>query len=526
MALPEQLRARLLGSPPGQRLLGWLGPLAAMVVGGVLRFWDLGYPHKLVFDETYYVKQGWSMIRYGVEMHNTDAYGTLIDQAFTNGTPDVFNSTSGDLVVHGPVGKWLIGAGEWVFGPDSSFGWRFAVCVLGTVSILMVGRIARRLLGSSVLGTIAAILVAFDGHHFVHSRTGLLDLIVMFFALAAFGALLLDRDRTRAILARRMAADGIPAVGSPGRRRWLGPWLGWRPWRWVAGLLLGLDMGTKWSGLYFLAVFAVMSLLWDAGARRAVGIRSWLYAAAVKDGILAFVSLVPVAVVTYVTTWWGWFVSSDGYNKSWASTHPADQRWAWVPDAFRSWWNYQSQILSFHVGLSTPHQYQSSPWSWLVMGRPTSMFAEYPKLGEDGCAVDMCSRVITPIGTPTIWWFAVATLFVLAFRWALRRDWRAGAILAGYVAGFLPWFFVGDRTIFQFYEVAFEPWVVLGVTYVLGMVWGRPGSSRDRKQVGAAIVGTYLVVTVLLFAWFYPLYTAQLTTYSFWWLHMWFPSWV
>ena len=44
------------------------------------------------------------------------------------------------------------------------------------------------------LGTVAAALLAFEGHHFVHSRTGLLDVFVMFFGLAAFGALLIDRD--------------------------------------------------------------------------------------------------------------------------------------------------------------------------------------------------------------------------------------------------------------------------------------------------------------------------------------------
>ncbi len=55
----EQLRRRLLGDPPVQVLLGWLGPALAALVGGILRLWDLGNPHQLVFDETYYVKQAW-----------------------------------------------------------------------------------------------------------------------------------------------------------------------------------------------------------------------------------------------------------------------------------------------------------------------------------------------------------------------------------------------------------------------------------------------------------------------------------
>ena len=523
MTSEEQLRRRLLGDPPPRDLLGWLGPLVAMILGGIIRFWDLARPHQLVFDETYYVKQAWSMLEWGVEMRNSSAFGDKPDEAFTHGTPNVFNSTDGDLVVHGPVGKWVIASGEAMFGGDSSFGWRFAVCVLGTISIFMLGRIARRLLGSSVLGTIAAVLLAFEGHHFVHSRTGLLDLILMFFALGAFGALLLDRDRSRAVLARRMAA------ASPDRlrdHRWLGPSMGWRPWRWVAGLSLGLAAGTKWSGLYFLVVFGLMTVFWDLGARRAVGVRAYGLATVVRDGIPAFFTVVPTVAVTYLVSWWGWFVSDHGYNKAWAATHPASSTWAWVPDDLRSWWNYQAQILEFHRGLSSPHSYQSSPWSWLIMGRPTSMFAEYPKLGEDGCTVDMCAKVITPIGTPTIWWLGVAAVVILVFQWALRRDWRAGAILAGYAGGYLPWFLVGDRTIFQFYAVAFVPYVVLAVTYVLGMIAGRRDAPWRRRQIGAGVVGGFLVLTVLLFAWFWPLYTAQVIPYSQWWLHMWFPSWV
>ena len=523
MTSQEQLRRRLLGDPPKRDLLGWLGPLLAMVAGGIMRFWDLGRPHQLVFDETYYVKQAWSMLQFGVELRNGGPYGEKPDEAFTHGTLDVFNTTDGDLVVHGPVGKWVIAAGEAMFGGDSSIGWRFSVCVLGTISIFMLGRIARRLLGSSVLGTIAAVLLAFEGHHFVHSRTGLLDLILMFFALSAFGALLLDRDRSRGLLARRMAAAPPDRLTDD---RWLGPALGWRPWRWVAAVSLGLAAGTKWSGLYFLVVFGLLTVLWDLGARRAVGIRPYGLATVLRDGIPAFVSVVPTVAVIYLSTWWGWFVSDHGYNKGWDASHPASATWAWLPGDLRSWWNYQAQILEFHRGLSTPHSYQSSPWSWLVMGRPTSMFAEYPKLGEDGCTVDRCGKGITPLGTPTIWWLGVAAVVVVLFQWALRRDWRAGAILAGYAGGYLPWFLVGDRTIFQFYAVAFVPYVVLAVTYLLGMIGGRPRSSPRRRQIGNAVVGGFLVVTVLVFAWFWPLYTAQVIPYSQWWIHMWFPSWV
>src|SRR3712207_7864868 len=49
--------------------------------------------------------------------------------------------------------------------------------------------------------------------------------------------------------------------------------LGWRPYRWLAGLLLGLAIGTKWNGLFFLIAFGVMTVLWDVGSRRVAGDR-------------------------------------------------------------------------------------------------------------------------------------------------------------------------------------------------------------------------------------------------------------
>ena len=66
MSHTEQLRLRLLGSRPTDRLAGWLGPLLVALYAGVLRFWQLGRPDTLIFDETYYVKQAWSLLTFGV----------------------------------------------------------------------------------------------------------------------------------------------------------------------------------------------------------------------------------------------------------------------------------------------------------------------------------------------------------------------------------------------------------------------------------------------------------------------------
>lgn len=382
----------------------------------------------------------------------------------------------------------------------------------------MVGRVARRLFRSSYLGTVASLLTALEGHHFVHSRTGLLDVILMFFALAAFAALLIDRDWSRARLAERVAGLDRTRLGA-------GPWMLWRPWRLVAAISLGLATGTKWSGLYFFAAFGLMTVLWDVGARRAAGARHYVVGGLLKDGPVALVTMSVLVLTTYLASFAGWFASDRGYHRTWAAEHPGEGV-QWLPPALRSLWDYHGEVLQFHDNLTSPHTYESNPWSWMIQSRPTSFFYESPTRGMTGCDVEKCSKAISSVGSVSIWWVATVALLVLLFAWALRRDWRAGAILAGFVGGWLPWFFLQHRTIFTFYTIAFEPWVVLAVVYLLGLALGPVRASRRRRQVGHLVVGLYCLVVLANFAFFWPIWTAQVIPYDHWRWRMWFPSWV
>jgi dolichyl-phosphate-mannose-protein mannosyltransferase len=510
------LRARLLGATAGDRLWGWLGPLIVAAVGGFLRFWNLDQPHQLVFDETYYVKQGYSYLKAGYELA-WNGTGKDVDALFTKGNLNVFK-TGPDFVVHPPVGKWMIAFGERLFGPESSWGWRFSVAVVGTLSIFMIGRIARRLFGSTLLGTTAALLLAVDGQHFVHSRTSILDLFIMFWALAGFGCLLVDRDRARQRLADLVEA-GTP-VGSFGPRLW------WRPWRLAAVVCLALCAGVKWSGAFFLAAFLLMSVLWDLGARRALRARRWFAGGVLLDALPTAVVALPLALATYLATWVGWFRSTNAWDRQWGVQHPSST-WEWVPASLRGLWHYHAEMWRFNVTLHSPHPYQSNPWSWTVLGRPTAFFYEGSKNGEGACHVAVgCSKAIMPIGNPVIWWGATIGVAVLLVCWALGRDWRAGAVLAGLAAGWLPWFHWQDRTIYTFYAVAFVPWVVLTVTYCLGLLLGKRNASPERRLYGGIAAGAVVVLAVALFVWFYPVYTGQLIPQPSWADRMWLPSWV
>ncbi|MFE6618072.1 dolichyl-phosphate-mannose--protein mannosyltransferase [Streptomyces sp. NPDC057740] len=503
------------------RATSWLGPVLVALFAGALRFWHLGSPRTLVFDETYYAKDAWSLLNLGYE-------GTWPDRKVADpqilADPQVIPlSDTGAFVAHPPMGKWVMALGEWGFGL-TPFGWRFMTAVLGTLSVLMLCRIGRRLFRSTALGCLAGALMAVDGLHYVMSRTALLDLVVMFFVLAAFGSLLIDRDHARARLAAALPVgqDGSarPDAGT-GDRAGTGP----RPWRLAAGLFLGLAAATKWNGLYFLAFFMVLTLLWDVGARRVAGARRPYLAVLRKDLGWSVLSVVPVAVVTYLTTWTGWFLSDNGYARHWADGRGGP--WSWIPAPLRSLWHYEYGVYQFNVGLHSFHKYESNPWSWLVLGRPVLFDYESVPAGRDGCgATADCSQAILALGTPLLWWSACGALLYLLHRWALRRDWRAGAVLCAVGAGYLPWFLYQDRTIFSFYAVVFVPYLCLAVAMMLGALLGPRGASERRRLWGAVPAGALGLLIAWNFIYLFPVYTGQTIPYADWHARMWLDTWI
>ncbi|MFE9418090.1 dolichyl-phosphate-mannose--protein mannosyltransferase [Streptomyces griseofuscus] len=523
---------RALGAPPVladriNRWSGWVGPLLVTLVAGLLRFWNLGSPRAVIFDETYYAKDAWALVHRGFEVNWDKNANDLVLQTHEH----LAIPADAAYVVHPPVGKYVIGLGELMFG-FNPFGWRFMTALLGTLSVLMICRIGRRMFRSTFLGCLAGALLAVDGLHFVMSRTSLLDGVLMFFVVAAFGCLLIDRDRSRARLAAALPV-GPDGLVRPNAQVADSVRLGWRPWRWAAGLMLGLAIGTKWNGLYILVAFCVMAVLWDVGARRVAGARYPRLAVLKHDLGITFLATVPVSVAVYLLSWLGWILSptngTGGYFRNWAITDGRGGAWSFLPDWLRSLWHYEHEVYEFHLHLDSPHTYQSNPWSWLVLGRPVSYFYESPSPGTDGCPADAsqkCAREVLALGTPLLWWAACFAIVYILWRWAFRRDWRAGAIACAIAAGYLPWFLYQERTIFFFYAVVFVPFLCLAVAMMIGAILGPPGSSDTRRVIGATSAGVLVLLIAWNFIYFWPLFTGTAIPIDSWRARMWLDTWV
>lgn len=506
---------RMLSTPGRMRAWQWGGPIAVTLLAAVLRLWNLGNPHALVLDETYYVKDAWTLLHLGYE----GAWPEGANADFEAGRVDTYLSDP-SFVVHPPLGKWLMALGLAAFGAENSVGWRISVAVTGILAVALVCLIAHLLFRSPVLTTIAGGLMAIDGHAIVMSRVGMLDNFVMFFALLGFTAVLLDRWHSRRRLELWLARR-------QGRSSDWGPALWWRPWLITAGLAFGLTSAIKWSGFYFLAAFAVYTLVVDALARRQAGITFWASGTIFKQAPVSFLLTVPIALAAHVATWAGWFATTGGYYRYWASE--AGNAWqgalAWVPLDLQSWWHYQVAAYNFHTGLITPHSYQAEPWSWLLLIRPTNFYYSASQRGDPGCDVDTCGAMITSLANPIIWWMAVAALLYLLYRLVRFREWHVGLIVMGVVAGYLPWLLYPSRTVFQFYTIAFEPYLILGLTLVIGIVLGHRGDARWRRLSGIRLVVIFLAFAVAISAFFYPVWTGVTLPELFVRSHYWLPGW-
>jgi dolichyl-phosphate-mannose--protein O-mannosyl transferase len=483
---------------------GWLATLAITLLGGLLRFVRLDIPRGKIFDEIYYSCDAQNLLRFGVE------------QGTKPNNPDCIPNGQPGFIVHPPLGKWLIGIGEKTFGVNE-LGWRFSAAVAGTLSILILIRVARRMTGSTLLGCLAGLLLSLDGLHFVQSRASMLDIFLSLFILAAVACAVVDRDQVRS----RLAARDEEALAG-----W-GPRLGRRPWLIGAGACLGAAIATKWSGLYYLALLIVLVLVWEAGARRTAGIAA-PWRATVRRSLLPLLGwLVVFPAALYVLSWAGWFHSSNGWDRHWATSSNAT--YGFLPDVLRSWWHYHVEIYGFHSHLESKHLYQSHPLGWLLLARPVSYY--YPGgigPGRYGCTAASCSREVLAIGTPAIWWASIPMLFGCLWLWISRRDWRGLTVVLLVLASIVPWIpsDLHKRTMFLFYALPAVPFMCLGLALCAGWALGPATASVRRRATAATAIGVYVSVVVLNFVYLYPILAAQTLPYADWHKRMWFSSWI
>ncbi|MFT4234275.1 MAG: phospholipid carrier-dependent glycosyltransferase [Microbacterium sp.] len=497
-----------------QRNALWLTPLALTVIAAIPRLVALGHPHELVFDETYYVKDAWTLMHLGYESKWPDDP----NPDFLAGKTDTY-LTDASYVVHPPLGKWIIAIGLAIFGADSGWGWRFSTAVIGTLLVPLLYFVAKKLSGSLLIGAIAGLFLALDSLAISLSRVSLLDGILAFFILLGFWFVILDWHDTKS----RVRLDE-PAV-------W-GPVIWTRPYLMAAGVALGCATATKWSGMYVIAGVGVGLVVVDAVWRRKAGVKEWYFDALLRQGPVTFLLLVPVAGIVYLLSWSGWLLTTGGYDRL-SSSNP-----------LVALWNYHKSMYDFHVGLSSEHPYMSQAWQWPLLMRPTAMWVNAPEQGTTTCGwSDHCMAVITAIPNPVVWYAGWASAIFLIWVVWRTRIWRYAFPLAGLLVTYVPWLMYPERTTFFFYTIAILPFTILALAMAIQYLTRERSPvlledptedeiayasaiARGETRAWRIVAAVFIVICVLMALFYIPLGTGIMEPYDLYRAHNWFPRWV
>ncbi|MDO4611137.1 dolichyl-phosphate-mannose--protein mannosyltransferase [Corynebacterium sp.] len=478
------------------------------ILGAVTRFAGLSHPTDNgtpVFDEKHYVPQTWQILR-------------STDPSFTGRVIGGIEDDPGfGLVVHPPVAKQVMSVGQWLLG-YSPLGWRLMSAVFGVVTLLLLMDLVRRIAAVPLATLLVGLYGLFDGVLFVSSRVGMLDMIQTGFVVAAAWALFVDRDRmaVRLLEWRATAGDGLR----------YGPYLSWRWWRLAAGVFLGLALGVKWSGVYYIAAFGLLTVFLDVADRRRAGVRRPVVGALRLDVTPALRDIVLVPLIVYALSWRSWFAQETSVYRH----LPADQLdtglpssvTAMLPDALARFIHYQRGVLEFHSELTTSgghhHPWESKPWEWLWSGRPMLYYsAEGTCMGGHDCRAWQML-----FGTPPIWWLLVPVMLWALWRWIGRRDRRFALPCTGFIASWLPWAIAYDRQMYFFYATALIPFVLMAMAVVAADLAGWTWRGR---RIGLGFVVAHLALVIAAFAFWAPIMAGIMLPEETFNLRFWLPSW-
>jgi len=471
---------------------GFIGSVAVVVIAVIARFGWISSPDGLVFDETFYQRDAYSMLVAGYELQWPE-----------DGQPQNLYLDKPAFSAHPPLGKWVIAFFMNMVGPVPG-GFRVGSAVCGTLLVVAVMVAVFLLIGRLIWANLAGLLLALDGLAVGTARIAMLDVILTTFIVVGFVFTLLHfRYRSR---------------GGPFRfvRSWLLP----------AGLFFGLATATKWSGIAFIVGFTLITIAFELGFVKALGTAAATVSSRIRNSLgLVFLIWVP-ALIAYLTSWVGWFSGLYSYG-SYLSDYPNPSLpafLAWLPLEWHPFLLHHIDIATGVTSLATQHYALSPAAEWPLMLNPSLFAFNQMPAGSSGCDLPVdCVVSWSTVSNPLVWYPAIAATLFLVWQFARKRSVWDASILAGIAAGFVPWLFI-QRDQFFYYAIAILPFLIMALVVMASMIVSASARLSRRKLIRGAVVG-YFGAAILCALFFIPLALHTTMPEWFWNLHIWLPGW-
>lgn len=341
--------------------------------------------------------------------------------------------------LHPPLAKYTQAIFIKILG-SSSFSWRMSSVLFGVGVIWAVYKLSEELFNNQRISLLAAGLASLDGLLLVQSRITMNDIHVTFFILLTL------------IFYLRYKKD-------PQNKKLF-----------ITGLMAGLAMGSKWSGLLVLLIVVLLELI-DWLKKLVTKKINWNEL--VNQGLLMVVALGVIPFTIYIASYGQMFLQGKG--------------WSHFTQLHQQIWWYQTN-------LTATHDYQSQPWQWFLNLKPVWFHVNY--VGDNLIAN------IYSLGNPALHFvgaiMVIMTVFFLIFNKINRRfnqelkhlNW----LLVIYFLIWLPWQ-ISPRIMFYYHYAPAVPLLSILIAYWL---------TKINKTVALIIVSLILIFFIV----WYPQWTA------------------
>lgn len=389
---------------------------------------------------------------------------------------------------HPPLGKIFISIGVALFGMNP-FGWRIIGTLFGILMVPITYVLGKRIFKETVGAVLTCILFTFDFMHFAQTRIATIDVYITFFVILMY--YFMFRYATMSFYDTPLKKTFIP--------------LG------LCGLCMGLGFACKWTGAYAgagLAVIFFATLLRRykeykfacTTPKKSTGdiahahiIKSFVPHTR-KTILFCVGAFVLVPVLIYILSY---IPFRDNRNTGLIARLLQNQ----------------ATMFGYHSDLVAEHAFSSPFYKWPVMARPIWYYS--------GVISDTVREGISSFGNPLVWWVGIPAFLYVLYLAIRKKDRYAAFFTIGYLAQYLPWFFV-SRLTFIYHYFPSVIFVVLMIVYSLLQL-----KKRLSGRCFLLITVLYTASVIVLFLLFYPVLSGQPVEAGFVdkWLR-WFESWV
>ena len=364
----------------------------------------------------------------GPSYHDVTKCGYVFDEVYfpVDAAKDLAQPPESYFDPEPPLAKMLMAPpiAWWGF---NTWTWRASTVLFGSLLVGLIYLIAKRLRRDRFFAVAAAMLIGFDGLAFVESRTGVIDIIAIFFVALFYYAFLLHwQSRTRKQ---------------------------WRRTLYVMAAIAGLAFGAKLTALAPLTVGAALIagrllLPWLAryvpfldrvAGPRAPETQLWRSAAG-RSAPLHYIAAFVLMGCVFCACWSRYLTITHPDVYFFTSCNPASSGLVGEPitlyppvvhvgsltlpnpgQAISNIYEINKASLQYHSMECHGHPYASRWYTWPVMEHPVLFYY------DAGNPVNSSISSITDMGNPAVWWLGILALLFCV--WRMTRGptwWRVG----------------------------------------------------------------------------------------------------